>query len=243
MIQLLQPLKADSLKDVFVSRFEQLILSGDVSIGEKLPSERELALRLGVSRPVVHEGLLELATKGLVTIWPRRGTVINDFRKEGSLALLNSLVNYQGGLDPSLLENLLDMRHLFEAEIVRLAAGHGTPNQIDALGAIVSSEEKTLEDPAAFSELDFEFHHALAMASGNDLYPLLLNSFRQIYHHLAGQFYTVDGVTSTVLAFHREILAAIRDRDAAAAGDAMGRMLDHGRRLLGEVIEKTTAQR
>ena len=242
MIHMLQPLQADSLKDVFVSRFEQLILSGEVSIGEKLPSERELALRLGVSRPVVHEGLVELATKGLVTIQPRKGTVVNDFRKEGSLALLNSLVNYQGGLDPSLLENLLDMRQLFEVEIVRLAARHWAQDQLDALGDIVLSEENALEDPGAFSELDFEFHHALSMVSGNDLYPLLLNSFRQIYRHLAGQFYTVAHVAPTVVAFHREILAAVKNRDAAAAEDAMGRMLDHGRRLLREVIEKADGQ-
>ena len=60
--QLLEPIKTDSLKDVFVIRFEELILSGKVKIGQKLPSERELALQLGVSRPVVHEGLVELAS-------------------------------------------------------------------------------------------------------------------------------------------------------------------------------------
>ena len=238
MIQLLQPLKSDSLKEVFVSRFEQLILSGKASIGEKLPSERELALRLGVSRPVVHEGLVELAAKGLVTIQPRKGTVINDFRREGSLALLNSLVNYQGGLDPALLESLLDMRQLFQVEVVRLAARHRTSDQMGALEAIVSAEAKALGDPEPFSGLDFQFHHALAMASGNDLYPMLLNSFRQIYDHLAGQFYTVSHVARTVLDFHREILSAVSARDEAGAAEAMGRMLDHGRKLLRQVIDQ-----
>lgn len=238
MIQLLQPLKSDSLKEVFVSRFEQLILSGEVSIGEKLPSERELALRLGVSRPVVHEGLVELAAKGLVTIQPRKGTVINDFRREGSLALLNSLVNYQGGLDPSLLESLLDMRQLFEVEVVRLAARHRTADQMAVLSQIVSDEEKALDDLDVLSDFDFQFHHALAMASGNDLYPMLLNSFRQIYDHLAGQFYTVARVAQTVIGFHREILEAVSAHSEAAAADAMARMLDHGRRLLREVIDQ-----
>lgn len=238
MIQLLQPLKSDSLKEVFVSRFEQLILSGEVSIGEKLPSERELSLRLGVSRPVVHEGLVELAAKGLVTIQPRKGTVINDFRREGSLALLNSLVNYQGGLDPSLLESLLDMRQLFEVEVVRLAARSHTEDQKADLAQILLTEEKALDDLDTFSGLDFQFHHALAMASGNDLYPMLLNSFRQIYDHLAGQFYTVARVARTVLGFHREILDAVSARNEAAAADAMERMLDHGRKLLRQVIDQ-----
>ena len=51
MKDILKPLKADSLVEVFISRFEDLILTGKVAIGQKLPSERELALQLGVSRP------------------------------------------------------------------------------------------------------------------------------------------------------------------------------------------------
>src|SRR5512137_2428558 len=84
MKEILKPLKADSLVEVFISRFENLILTGKIAIGQKLPSERELALQLGVSRPVVHEGLVDLAAKGLVTMKPRVGTMVNDYRKEGS---------------------------------------------------------------------------------------------------------------------------------------------------------------
>ena len=73
MEALLTPIKTESLKDVFVLRFEELILSGKFGIGQKLPSERELALQLGVSRPVVHEGLVELSSRGLVTLTPPRG--------------------------------------------------------------------------------------------------------------------------------------------------------------------------
>ncbi len=53
----------------------------------------ELALQLGVSRPVVHEGLVDLAARGLATLKARVATVVNDFRKEGSLAILNSIIN------------------------------------------------------------------------------------------------------------------------------------------------------
>ena len=55
--EFLKPIRKDSLKDVFIKRFEDLILSGTFPVGQKLPSERELALQLSVSRPVVHEGL------------------------------------------------------------------------------------------------------------------------------------------------------------------------------------------
>jgi DNA-binding FadR family transcriptional regulator len=130
MQELLKPIKSESLKDICVARLEELILSAKLSTGQKLPSERELALQLGVSRPVVHEGLVDLAAKGLVTMKPRVGTVVNDYRKEGSLFLLTALVNYhQGQLDPNLLRSLLDMRLLFEVETARLAALHRSDEQ------------------------------------------------------------------------------------------------------------------
>ena len=122
MQELLAPIQSPSLKDVFIERFESLILSGQLKIGQKLPSERELALRLGVSRPVVHSGLVDLEAKGLIALTPRVGAVVSDYRQEGSLALLNSLVAYQQGrLEPDLQQSLLDVRRLFEVETARLA--------------------------------------------------------------------------------------------------------------------------
>src|SRR5208283_1455092 len=127
MKDILTPLHSDSLVEVFISRFEDLILTGKIAIGQRLPAERELALQLGVSRPVVHEGLVDLAAKGLVTMKPRVGTFVNDYRKEGSLSILNSIINYQqGGLDENLMESLLQTRLLVETETTRLAASHRT---------------------------------------------------------------------------------------------------------------------
>ena len=55
MQELLKPIRNESLKEIFIKRFEELIISGKFSVGQKLPSERELALQLGVSHPVVHD--------------------------------------------------------------------------------------------------------------------------------------------------------------------------------------------
>jgi DNA-binding FadR family transcriptional regulator len=101
-----------------------------------------LALQLGVSRPVVHEGLVDLAAKGLVLMKPRVGTVVNDYRKEGSLSLLTSLVNYhQGRLDAGLLDSLLAMRMLFEVETVRLTALNRSAEHLQAFDTILKNQE------------------------------------------------------------------------------------------------------
>ena len=230
MQNLLEPLRTNSLKEVFIQRFEELILSGQIAIGQKLPSERELALQLGVSRPVVHEGLVVLEARGLVTMVPRVGTIVNDFRTEGSLALLTSLVQYQEGqIEPDLLESLLQMRLLFETEAARLAASTRSTDQLAAFDDILAQEDQA--DPAdvvALSSLDFQFHHLVSMASGNLVYPLLLNSFKECYLNLASQFYSDPAVVSLVFDFHKKLVAAITSGDGPAAAEIMKLMLNHG---------------
>jgi GntR family transcriptional regulator, transcriptional repressor for pyruvate dehydrogenase complex len=230
MQHLLAPLQSPSLKDVFIERFEDLILSGKLKIGQKLPSERELALQLGVSRPVVHKGLIDLEAKGLVTLTPRVGAVVNDYRREGSLALLNSLVSYQKGrLEPDLQKSLLDVRRLFEVETARLAARQREEAHLNGLREVIEQEAQSRrKDAVKLTALDFQFHHLLSLASGNQIYPLLINSFKQVYLNLAAQFFEDPAVVNTVHAFHREMHRAVENRDEAAAASVMEQMLVHG---------------
>ncbi len=243
--EMLKPIRKESLKDVFVTRFEDLILSGKLSIGERLPSERELALRLGVSRPVVHEGLLDLVSKGLVSMRPRVGTVVSDYRREGSLAILTSLVNYHNGrLDPRLFESMVEMRMLVEVETARLAALRRGPEHLEALSALLE-EEKRL-DPRrirGIAEVDFRFHHLVAMATDNFIYPLLLNSFRQLYTSFTKRFFSDPEVLSDVFGFHTELVQAIEGRDEKRAMETMRSLLVHGRdRLRAMMAEEERGQ-
>lgn len=227
---MLKPIRKESLKDVFVTRFEDLILSGKLSIGERLPSERELALRLGVSRPVVHDGLMDLVSKGLVSMKPRVGTVVSDYRKEGSLAILTSLVNYHNGrLDPRLFESLVEMRMLIEVETARLAASRRSREHLEALRDLLKEESEVgAQEIEKIAEIDFRFHHSIAMATDNFIYPLLLNSFRQIYTSLTKRFFSDPQVISIVFGFHGELVRAIEDKDEEMAAEIMTRLLVHG---------------
>lgn len=236
----LAPLKAESLKEVFISRFEDLILSGKLAIGQKLPPERELALQLGVSRPVVHEGLLELAVRGLVTMKPRIGTVVNDYRKQGSLTVLESLFNFRrGSLDPELLRSLLEMRVPVEIETTRLAALNRTDEHVRALFEIVAREETV--DPRDIDEvtgLDFDFHHLITLSSGNLIYPLLINSFKPVYTFLTSIFFSDPEVVSVTASFHRRLATAIEAGDTKKAIDAMSEILAHGEEHLLKMVAR-----
>jgi GntR family transcriptional repressor for pyruvate dehydrogenase complex len=228
----LSPISTDSLKQVFIQKFEGLIFSGHFSIGEKLPPERELAKQLSVSRPVVHEGLVNLAAKGLVTMQPRVGTFINDYRKEGSLFLLTSLFNYSDGrVSDRLLANMLDMRMLIEVESARLAAANRRETHMAQFDAILGEERRT--DPADIHELaevDFRFHHLIAIASGNIIYPLIMNSLKQFYTNVSGQFFADRAVLPVVFDFHKKLVAAFRGHAEKGATETMRQLLAHGER-------------
>jgi GntR family negative regulator for fad regulon and positive regulator of fabA len=128
------------------------------------------------------------------------------------------------------------MRRLFEVETARLAALHRDAEHLKALDAVISQESRVpAHDVACLTALDFEFHHLLALASGNRIYPLLLNSFKQVYLNLAAQFFAEPAVMKTVHAFHREMHLAVANSDPAAAVAVMERLLAHGAEHLRKI--------
>jgi DNA-binding FadR family transcriptional regulator len=216
-----------------------MILSGEFSIGETLPSERELASQLKVSRPVVHEGMIELSLRGLVCIKPRSGTIVNDFRKQGSIPLLLSLLNYHGTLDPKIQQGILEMRLLFETEMVSLCAKNHKLDALLQLEEIIKKEESIDQNKfSKVAELDYKFHQIIALASDNIIYSLLLNSFREIYLHLSTLFFSNPKVYPVVFNAHKKIVKAIRNRDEKEAVRNMTLLLNHGAEYLEIVINK-----
>jgi GntR family transcriptional repressor for pyruvate dehydrogenase complex len=233
----IKTIKVKSLKEACVARMEELILSGELQAGERLPAERDLALKLGVSRPVLHEALVDLSSKGLVSIIPRRGVLINDFRREGSFAILSSLLNYNNGqLDPKFTQSLLAMRILVETETARLAAHNASEEQITELRSILAMENAiSRDDVARLTELDFDFHLQISVASENVAYPLILNSFKNVYTHFTSSFFHLFAGTSVieeVLKFQQYLVDAIASRKPKRASEIMVSMLMHGESYL-----------
>lgn len=234
-----------TLVDDFIQRFEQLILSGKLQVGEQLPSERDLAARLGVSRPVVHEGLIDLAAKGLVSRSNRGGALVNDFRKTGSLAMLNSILNYEEGMPgPELADSLMALRFLVEVENARLAARCRTDENLQEFRELLDEEAALLArgaapDPAevpSISTLDFRFHHLVSLATGNLFYPLLINSCKPFYIFNVSLFYALPGMLPVVFAFHTRLVEAITARDESRSAEIMHAMLEHGQQAYQELI-------
>jgi DNA-binding FadR family transcriptional regulator len=221
-----------SRKQKFISQIENNILSGKWKIGEKIPTERELVEMYGASRTVVNAALSELAQKGFLNINPRQWTQVADYKKDGTLAVLISVMEYNGeDVDFGLLQSVLDARRLVETESARLAAENRKDEDIKRLEKICEKEKaaKTLEERA---KLDYSFHHALTLASGNIVYPLIINSFEPFAKKYLAAFYERLDDPQIINERHGEIVNSIKMGDAEKAERLVRKLLLHGEKVL-----------
>ena len=112
-----EKLVSPSLKDLFISHIEAMILSGELPVGQQLPPERQLAQSMGVSRAVVNSGVVELERRGFLEIRPRVGTFVTDYRRAGTLETLKSIMTYnRGHLRNEEIRSILEVRDALAAD-------------------------------------------------------------------------------------------------------------------------------
>lgn len=217
----LERLEDRSLKARCIETLERLIISGELAVGEAIPPERELAKRLGISRPVVHEAMVELAAKGFVTVTPRRGVRVNDYYHNGTLAVFEAIVlNNEGRFPPEVLADVVAFRRLIELEAVRLAAGRSGGDSLADIKRLLDDEDRLGDDGAALgerTELDIRFHLLLVQASGSLILPLVANSIEPVYRSLVRRFYSLGPDLALVRGFHHSLVDALARGDADAA--------------------------
>ena len=170
-------ISAPSLTDLFVHQIENMILSGELAIGEQLPPARDLSIKMGVSRSVISAGLVELEKLGFVEVLPRQGVFVCDYRRKGSVETLVAIMRYNGGaLRKNEVRSLLEVRDALECLCMRLVLEQASLPELEALAPMLDAIRSAgSADEAA--ERTYDFHHELAILSGNVLMPLLYHSF------------------------------------------------------------------
>ena len=192
-----------------------------------LPTERELASQLGVSRSVVREATKRLEQQGLLEIRQGLGIrTVNNLHKPltGALELLVPEKTER-------LRQLIEVRLMVEPENARLAAERATTAQITTLRAVHEqlALAKSFEDSVM---ADMEFHRTLAALSGNQIAGLLMQSLSELLQ--ASLKHGYKRVTpATAIKQHAAVVKAIEQRDSAAAARAMHRHLITARTDLG----------
>ena len=216
---------APTVKELFIQQLEGMILSGELRLGDRLPTERELADEMKISKTVVHEGLRELHRLGFLDIASRRGVTVADYAQTGSLETLMAIMDYHGGLpDEKTARSILRLRYYLEAPALRdLAASH-TPADLDTLRALQRQAEEA-PDTAALAQALFRYHRGVTFLSGNTITPLLFNAFMQVNLEFWSGYIRSVGREESL-----RTLARFTDLIAAGQGDRAAQLLDDGLR-------------
>lgn len=209
------------------------ILSGKLKVGCRLPTEREISEKLGVSRSSVHQALVELELKGFVSIVPRHGTIVNDFRKYPTTQSLEALMSSDSlELDRSVFNDMMDTRLWLESECARRACTQIYKSTLDEMQEIVN--RLTMPD-ADLVDLIYTFHYKLTQASGNSLYSMIFRGFEPVLRNMIAHHYSVkheDIVISA--AMRQELLDHIRAKDERAAAECVCAIIRQGITVLEE---------
>lgn len=209
-------LSSPTLKDLFIKELENMILSGRLPIGFKLPPERELAADMQVSRAVVNSGIVDMAKKGFIEIKPRVGAFVADYRRHGTVETLLSIMNYNGGiLRKPEIKSLLEIRLVMETLALELAVPRIGQEELDRLKSL-AEQLAASSDPATAAGTVFDFHHELCVISGNVLLPLIFYSFRAPVLGLWERYFRLHGM-EPLSKSTMEIYGFIERRDAQGA--------------------------
>ena len=230
----LSPVERNSLADQVAKKILDLVRTGNLKPGDQLPTERDLAQMLQVSRPSVREAMRGLQILGVVKTRQGGGACISSLDAADLLGPLQFLIT----LNAQNVDALYESRVLIDGGIARMAAVRLSDQDIERLNAIVMVQRNLLNDPLGFRVSDLEFHRTIMEASGN---PFLVRVSHSLY--VLGMEYRrmateTLGVIQRSVADHEMIVAAFAARDPGAAEKAMQVHMENVHRSTREAMQR-----
>ncbi len=216
-------LNRGTLSEQATERLLEYIEKQELKPGDLLPSETSLAASFGVSRPVIREALKHLEGKGVVEIVNGKGTLVRPIDSDPLRRFFLRLTQME---QDSILE-LMEIRRGLEVQAATLAAQRKTPADLEAMQKAVRAMRESMDDLDRFTQLDVEFHIAIAAASHNSILVYLVESIRDalrdtIRAGLQSRGKRLD--LETIQQTHEALLKALEESDI---DEAMLTMLQH----------------
>ncbi len=215
------PLQAIETQRLYQQAAEQigdLIRRREIGAGQRLPSERDLARQLGVSRPVVREAMIALEIAGLVDIKTGSGIYVRNAVSQS----IRPALTFDVGPSPF---EVIAVRKMLEPEVAFVAASSRSAIDLDRIGEALELMKRSIDTRSDFTAADRLFHTRIATATRN---TVLISIVDQLWAHilrpLFSNLHAHTGLAKhhrAALAQHATILQALRKRDGPAARDAM----------------------
>jgi GntR family transcriptional repressor for pyruvate dehydrogenase complex len=213
----------EAVPQQIVSRLLDLIQQRHLGPGDRLPAERELAATMGVSRSSLREALRALTVLGVTEMRHGTGTYVSSLEPDLLVRPLSFVLSLSdGGFD-----QLFEARKVVEPAIAALAASRVDEATVDRLDALVTRAEAVIENSEAFMVTDVELHDIIGAAAGNAILERFMESIHALGLASRRETGTKRAVREQSVKDHREIVAALREHDAAAAADAMHHHLEN----------------
>lgn len=222
MLDNFNQIKVDSPVDMIIKQMRALITSGQLAPGDRLPAERKLAEKLGVSRGHVRDALRKLEFYGILRTLPQSGTVVAGL----GIAALEGLITDVLQLEESDFASLVETRIMLEIQCVRLAAERRTADDLVKIERALEAYEKKVSEGKSAVEEDLMYHLSIADASKNGvLKSLMMVITPDIIKHYVTYRVCDDKTEFKAHLEHEEILRNIRDQDVDGVEAAMRRHL------------------
>jgi GntR family transcriptional regulator, transcriptional repressor for pyruvate dehydrogenase complex len=206
------------LRDLAADQLLEMVISGGLEPGERLPPERELCDLLGVSRTVVREALNLLEARGLISIEHGRGAVVSGGNPRAVRDTLGLLLRVQ----PKTLSELLEIRKILEVEVAGLAAERADPDDVAAMRLQLDRMRDSIEVPEGYVDADVEFHALLARATRNEVLLTMLEPVVDLLRASRRVSAARLGNALRALGEHERILRRVEAGDAGGAREEMG---------------------
>jgi len=221
-----------------IDQIERLIIEGRLAPGQRLPSERELGVKLGVSRPTLREAIRALTMMGILDSRQGDGTYVRDFEAGSLLRPARVMVASKGGLDW-----LFEVREILEGAAAELAAARATGPELDEVAAWLAASPGGDADPDEIRARDIRLHSLIVTATHNALLAAVVASLGAALsesRHMTGRKpeWEVLGMIDL-----RVVAEAIVRRDPGAARQAMVRHLENARQRYLQATKASGADR
>ncbi len=218
----------DSLHKNVVSQIERRILDKELKPGDRLPNESELAKQFGVSRTVIREAIMMLRQARLVEVRHGVGTFITEPLPEHASEQLTQLFYRQ---NKSIWE-VHEVRRILEPELAAIAAERISREDLAELKGILTQMQESCDNAERFVELDQAFHNAIAAATQNAMFSLILMPVMNIILENRKLGSIVPGAMEQTVVDHDAVVKAIEAKDPMKARLAM---IEHLHRVTRDI--------
>lgn len=233
-------IKRDRLSDQIASNLESMILSGELAVGDALPSERDLMERYGVGRPAVREALLWLSKKGLIAINTGERARVTEPNPMDLLEHLSGAA-LMLARKPEGMQLFQQTRLLTEIALAREAARVAEADDIAALRQLLDANLGAGADVEAFARTDDAFHFGIARLSRNPMIEALYGSVLTVLQNQRHTSLQHPDALAAAAGCHRAIFEAVAGHDADGAEAAMRRHLGDVEKYYWEVRKPSAA--